>query len=176
MLPKQFDGVSPDVVKQVRQKGGEVWSYNTLMQDSFSPKWEIDFGPINERQQAGFISQSLGATGLLGWAATQWSGDPWNNPYKQFEAGEGAFVLPGGAAGLQSAAPTIRLKGLRDGVQDYNYVQMVRNNGNNAFADQISHTVGLNFHKWSRDPREVEKAHEALGYEIEKEMANRPTT
>jgi hypothetical protein len=176
MLPVQFDKASPDLMNQFRQRGAQMWSYNTLIQDDYSPKWEIDFSPLNERQQAGFISQSNGLTGLLGWAATNWSADPWNSPYKQFQAGEGALVLPGDAAGLQGDAPTIRLKALRDGVSDYNYVQMLRNNGNSVFADRIAHSVGLNFHTWSRDPREVEKAHELLGAEIEREQATRPTT
>ncbi len=141
-----------------------------MIQDNYSPKWEIDFSPLNERQQAGFISQSNGLTGLLGWTVTNWSSDPWNNPYRTFQAGEGALVLPGRQAGLESDAPTVRLKALRDGVGDYNYVQILKNSGNGAYADQVAHTVGLNFRNWSRDPAAVEKAHEDLGFEIEKEL------
>lgn len=50
---------------------------------------------------------------------------------------------------------------------------MLRNSGNNAVADKLARSVGLNFQTWSRDPREVEKAHQLLGYEIEKALANR---
>ena len=49
-------------------KGDEVWSYNTEVQDPYSPKWEIDFAPINFRIQPGFINQSLHLTGLLYWS------------------------------------------------------------------------------------------------------------
>jgi Domain of unknown function (DUF4091) len=168
MLPVQFDKADPKVMQEFKDKGGEMWSYNTLVQDNFSPKWLIDFPPVNERQQAGFISQSNGLTGLLGWSVSQWSGDAWNNPYKQFQAGEGALVLPGKEAGLQGDAPTIRLKALRDGVADYNYVQILKDKGDADFANKISYSVGASFRNWSRDPDAIEQAHEALGEEIER--------
>ena len=54
-------------MQQALAKGDSLWSYNTLVQDPYSPKWEIDFDPINFRIQPGFISQSLGPTGMLYW-------------------------------------------------------------------------------------------------------------
>ena len=57
----------------VLKKGDKAWSYNDLVQDSYSPKWELDFLPIDYRIQAGFISQSLGLTGLNYWAVTEWT-------------------------------------------------------------------------------------------------------
>jgi hypothetical protein len=83
--------------------------------------------------------------------------------------GEGALVLPGQAAGLQGDAPTIRLKALRDGIDDYNYTQRLTRKGNGAFADQVANTVGLSFTNWTRDPVAVEQAHEKLGAELERE-------
>jgi len=50
---------SGNMVAQARSAGGEIWAYNALVQDGYSPKWLIDFDPIGMRLQAGFISQSL---------------------------------------------------------------------------------------------------------------------
>src|SRR6185503_9377426 len=65
-------------VSQAISKGDQVWSYTALVQDGYSPKWEMDFAPMNFRIQPGFLSQTLGFTGLLYWRADNWSGDPWN--------------------------------------------------------------------------------------------------
>jgi hypothetical protein len=46
MLPAMYDR-SVSLVRQALEKGDEAWSYNTLVQDSYSPKWEMDFDPIN---------------------------------------------------------------------------------------------------------------------------------
>ena len=86
---------------------------------------------------------------------------------------KGALVLPGQPAGLAGDAPTIPLKAIRDGIDDYDYVDLLKKQGDGAFADQVVHSVGSNFKDWSRDPDAVEKAHELLGDEIEKEGSAR---
>jgi len=171
MLPVQYDNAK-GTIPAFKQKGDQMWSYNTLVQDHYSPKWEIDYSLLNERLQGGFISQSLGLTGMLDWSVTNWSNDPWTNPYKGFNLpGEGALVLPGQSAGLKGDAPTIRLKALRDGVQDYEYVQMLKNRGDEAFAKRISESVGPDWTNWARDPAAIEAAHRQLGEELERLQA-----
>src|SRR5262249_41367224 len=66
LLPVMYYGNKGNV-DTVLKKGDAVWSYNTLVQDAYSPKWEIDYDPINFRIQPGFINQSLNLTGLLYW-------------------------------------------------------------------------------------------------------------
>src|SRR5262249_17698619 len=78
ILPVQYSS-SQATINQALAKGDAVWSYNTLVQDAYSPKWEIDFDPMNFRIQPGFLSQSLNLTGILYWRADLWSADPWND-------------------------------------------------------------------------------------------------
>jgi hypothetical protein len=48
LLPKHLVSNPSDVATAIH-KGDQVWSYTALVQDDFSPKWAIDFDPINYR-------------------------------------------------------------------------------------------------------------------------------
>jgi hypothetical protein len=172
MLPIDYNAASPSNISFVMsQSGNEVWSYNDLVQDTYSPKWELDFPPIQYRIQPGFISQSLGLKGLNYWSIDNWSSSPWTNPNgKQNSAypGEGQLVYPGSNAGLQGVAPAMRIKYIRDGVQDYEYVQLLKNCGQSSFALSVANSVALNWNwgNWTTDPNALESAREQLGNQI----------
>jgi len=172
MLPLAYNDAqsfSPPRVTYVLQKGDKVWSYNDLVQDSYSPKWELDFLPINYRIQAGFISQSLGLTGLLYWSVDDWSADPWEDPQGMQEPdypGEGVLVYPGAPAGLKGVAPSMRLRYLRDGAQDYEYVQLLKNCGQVEFALAEARKVGPDWTHWTRDESLLESVRKQLGSQI----------
>jgi hypothetical protein len=172
MLPMNYDHAQsfcPPRVTYVLKKGDKVWSYNDLVQDSYSPKWEIDFLPINYRIQAGFISQRLGLTGLLYWSVDDWSPNPWKDPQGRQDPdypGEGVLVYPGGPAGLKGVAPSMRLKYLRDGVEDYEYVQLLKNCGQAEFALAEAKKVGPDWTHWTRDESLLELVREKMGNQI----------
>ena len=173
LLPFQFDTDMP-LVPTVQAKGNEVWSYNTLTQDPFSPKWEIDYAPINFRIQAGMINQSLGLQGILYWRIDDWvNSDPWTNPYLSISggmwAGEGILVYPGQKVGLPagSVVPSMRLKELRKGVDDFEYVQILKNLGQTTWALALIKTIASDWHTWTRDPAQLETVREQLGTKIE---------
>lgn len=177
LLPKMYDE-SRMLVQQVLKKGDRVWSYNALVQDSYSPKWEIDFDPINYRIQPGFLSQSLGLTGLLYSEVDLWNSDPW---IKASSAevdgfhfpGEDMLVYPGAPAGSDEPLPSLRLKWLRKGIEDYESVEMLKQAGRGDWALQIVRSVALNWHSWTRDPNALESVHRKLGEELDRIEAER---
>jgi hypothetical protein len=176
VLPMTYDKAAKSVA-QALAKGDEVWSYNTLVQDPYSPKWEIDFAPINFRIQPGFISQSLGLTGLMCWRVDSWSPAPWTNVNNagKFSAnnypGEGMLVYPGAPVGMASTAPSMRLKWIRDGVEDYEYVAQLKKAGYGDWALQIARGVGPDWTRWTQDPDALESARRKLGEKLD-EMAS----
>jgi hypothetical protein len=161
-LPVTYNGAQP-AVAQALAKGDEVWSYNTLVQDAYSPKWEIDWDPINERVQPGFLSESMSLTGLLYWRVDRWGSDPWNTGMGVIYPGDGVLVYPGAPVGMTGVAPSIRLKRLRDGVDDYDYVELLKQLGHGDEALAASRSVGTDWTNWTRDHAMVEKVRNQLG-------------
>ena len=151
-------------------KGDQIWSYNGLVQDSYSPKWQIDFDPINFRIQPGFISQSLGLKGLLYWRVDLWSQDPWtevNVAAFSTYPGEGMLVYPGAKVGIQGVAPSMRLKWLRDGVEDYEYIELLKKTGQGPWALKVAADVGADWSHWTRDPNILGLARQKLGSQLD---------
>ncbi|MDQ2842052.1 MAG: DUF4091 domain-containing protein [Acidobacteriota bacterium] len=174
MLPLMYTAADSNAIATVLKKGNSIWSANTGVQDPYSPKWELDFAPVNFRLQPGFISESLGFTGLLYWRVDKWTSDPWNNVNNEGVyssdnfPGEGVLVYPGAPVGISGVAPSIRLKRIRDGVNDFEYVEMLKKAGQGAWALQIAGSVGPDWVNWTRDASAVESAHLQLGQELDR--------
>jgi Domain of unknown function (DUF4091) len=172
LLPVMYNN-SAAHVKEVLKKGDTVWSYNTLVQDAYSPKWEIDFSPVDFRIQPGFISQSLNLSGMLYWRVDKWGSDPWNNvnnagTYASANyPGEGMLVYPGQQVGVKGVVASMRMKWLRDGVEDYDYVQILKELGKTDEAMQVARSLGPDWTNWTRDPNAIESAHKKLGEMID---------
>jgi hypothetical protein len=186
--PNFFDGkpavgiwvISPrmyeDAVKKVSEvleNKGQVWFYTTLVQDGYSPKWLIDYEPINFRIPHGFINQSLGMTGVLYWQVDAWTNDPWKNIDTEVKEdlhypGDGMLVYPGSQVGIQSVVPSMRLKWLRDGVEDYEYIEILKKLGRGDWALGVSREVASDWKNWSKNPTRLLEARQKLAEEIEK--------
>ena len=116
-----------------RQALGEtVWTYTALCQGDKTPWWHIDFPLLHYRVPA-WIAWRYRIRGLLYWGDMsfwQQVEDPWTDP-KTLDRrdgrkdplynGEGTIVYPGRAVGYDGIAPSLRLKALRDSIEDYQY-------------------------------------------------------
>jgi Domain of unknown function (DUF4091) len=170
VLPEDYDA-APQRIAEVLKKGDQVWFYTALVQDGYSPKWQIDYAPINYRIPHGFINQSLGLTGVLYWRIDQWTKNPWHDviAYAQgneYYPGEGMLVYPGEPVGISGVVPSMRLKWLREGVEDYEYIEILKNRGRGDWALNQSRTVGANWQNWTRSPAELEAVRRQLGAAI----------
>jgi hypothetical protein len=170
VLPRMYDAV-PEQISAVLRKGDQVWSYNALVQDSYSPKWQIDFAPINYRIQPGFISQSLMLTGILYWRVDLWTKQPWSDVQtytigaNQYP-GDGMLVYPGKQLGITGVVPSMRLKWLREGIEDYQYIQILKDRNQGNWALGVARTIGSDWKHWTRDTNKLEFARRQLGEAI----------
>jgi|GEM_PF-1148713 len=157
--------------------GGDLWSY-TSCNAGFgnTPEWMVDYPPINERIQAGFLNWTQGATGILyyrsdGWTAGNAIGS-WNNVDTTAcggglgRPGDGIFLYPPGPISSTESAPGIRLKAIRDGIQDYEYAQILKNLGQVPFLDPILLPIATSWSNWSQNPNALESARLQLGQQL----------
>jgi hypothetical protein len=84
--------------------------------------------------------------------------------------GEGMLVYPGQPVGVKGVVASMRLKWLRDGVEDYDYVQILKDLGKTELAMQISRSVGPDWTNWTRDSGAIETARLKLGEAIDQIM------
>jgi hypothetical protein len=151
-----------EAVKKRLSVGEEVWSYTALCQGhTNTPFWELDFPILNYRVPM-WISWRFGITGLLYWTTTNWSStkDVWTNPltYENQYNMEGALLYPGADVGVQGFIASIRLKQIREGLEDYEYLTILARRRSRAVADTVAKKIGQSWHDWDADARHLLRA------------------
>jgi hypothetical protein len=153
-------------VKKRQSAGEEIWSYTALCQGrQDTPFWELDFPLLNYRIPM-WISWRFGITGLLYWSATNWasSRDIWTNPvtYENLYNMEGSLLYPGADAGVQGFITSIRLKQIREGLEDYEYLNILAKQQGRAVAQRLVKKIARNWHDWDTDARHLLEAREEI--------------
>ncbi len=155
---------------------GNVWNY---------PNMSIDGMPAANRVME-WLSALHGNTGELYFAADVCNGmayhavcvasgqtwDPWNGVYYSGEWGAGTLVYAGGATpgmvnyvGVKTPIllPSVRLKHVRDGMQDYEYVTALKNAGQGVFAQQQISSWITNSYTFETTGSGLQTARQQLG-------------
>ncbi|HWQ53848.1 MAG TPA: glycoside hydrolase domain-containing protein [Bryobacteraceae bacterium] len=138
--------------------GDELWSYTALCQGrpgQDTPFWQLDFPLLNYRVPA-WISWRHGITGLLYWSTTNWmsTADVWTNPltYREMYNLEGSLLYPGADAGVRGLVSSMRLKQIREGLEDYEYFRILAARRGQAAADEAVRRIGRSWRDWDPDP------------------------
>ncbi|MDC4203900.1 MAG: DUF4091 domain-containing protein [Candidatus Manganitrophus sp.] len=96
--------------------------------------------------------------------------DPWVNQYDFGGNGDGTLYYPGrpNKIGGTSHIPieSIRLKLLREGMEDYEYMHLLKTLGEEAYADEQVAQVVTNVYTWSKNPLLLYDAREKMGSRI----------
>jgi hypothetical protein len=136
----------------------------------------IDYPPINERIQAGFLNWTQGATGILYYRADGWTAGnaigSWNNMDTTAcggglgRPGDGIFLYPPAPIASTESAPGIRLKAIRDGIQDYEYAEILKGLGQSSFTNSVVQPIATSWTNWAHDPSALEAARQQLGQQL----------
>ncbi|HLG22021.1 MAG TPA: PKD domain-containing protein, partial [Candidatus Manganitrophaceae bacterium] len=94
------------------------------------------------------------------------SGDAWVNQYYFGGNGDGTLFYPGKPSKIGGTKhipiESIRLKLIREGMEDYEYMNLLKSAGDGAFADEQAARVVTNAYTWNREPLDLYDAREKM--------------
>jgi len=163
-----FGFVHEASVQRVQAQGDSVWSYTALVQPApryhpeyervkgdNPPYWQIDF-PVTSYRIAPWLNRRYGITGLLYWSTVYWGSpdrNPWDDPgFRVRWNGDGFLFYPGSDAGVEGPIASMRLKNLRDGMEDYEYFVLLAQRGGGETAGRIVQEAVPTWGSWEQDP------------------------
>ena len=150
--------------------GDELWSYTALCQGKEpSPFWQLDFPVLNYRVPM-WGSWRYQMTGLLYWSAVYWERvkDPWLDQltiYGRYN-GDGSLLYPGADAGIDAPITSIRLKNIREGMEDYEYFKILTELGDEEFVDEQVRKVIQTWLSCEKNPDRLMAVRERLAQRI----------
>ncbi len=171
-----------------RSSAKELWLYESCMshgcggtvnigspsnQDRYFTGWPtymIDASAVRNRAME-WISFIEGATGELYWeTAFAFSHDAWSNQWDFSGNGDGTIFYPGTAARIGGTTDipvaSIRLKMIREGMEDYEYLKLLADAGHADEARTIARTLFTDAYSTDVPPEKLMAAREAIAMKI----------
>lgn len=193
-LWRDVDYLQTNIAGQRREAGEEIWAYTALVTDfrqyrqlnpqadvlggSYPPVWQLDFPAINYRIPTWFLHR-YGVTGLGYWDTIAWheGTDIWNDAASFISSdppgiifnGDGLLVYPGFRQknGFDGPLASLRLKWIRESVEDYMYVDQLYAIGEADFARQQIARIARHLGDWDNDPALLMQVRRALGERLD---------
>jgi len=116
----------------------------------------------------------LGIEGLPYWSTTYWAAvaDPWADmttvpDINKSIYGDGSLLYPGKAVGIDGPVASIRLKLIRDGIEDYEYLRLLAGTRGGLAADRAAQALCRSLTSYTRDPGTFAFLRHKMAAEIE---------
>lgn len=180
------DGRVKQAIKEEQKKGGEMTWYISCDQAYPQPNYFID-APAMDPVMVPWITAGYNMAGILYWACNFWSEtpNPWLDPLTFISGflcsdgyvlnGEGSFFYPGdytkrytGQPDVEGPVSSLRFELLREGIEDYDYISMLKDKGETKFADSIVHDMVIDVSTFSRNTADLYAARKAMAQRLEK--------
>jgi Domain of unknown function (DUF4091) len=134
------------------------------------PTYVIDAPAVRNRAME-WVSFAERATGELYWETTfAFTHDAWSNQWDFSGNGDGTLFYPGTPSriGGKTHIPvaSIRLKMIREGMEDYEYLKLLQDSGDGQFAHDIARKLFPNAYSTDVDPAALMQAREAMAARI----------
>lgn len=190
---KERESLKKNTALERKAKGDELWAYTALAPDfkaykrqfpdfdmekgSYPPAWQIDYPAINYRLPTWLFHQ-YGITGLGYWSTIEWEQglDVWRDvgsfvlkqaaprPTLTFN-GDGLLIYPGfkKTTGSDEPIPSLRLKWIRESIEDYMYIDLLYKAGEQDFVQQQIKRFARHYGDWDNNPELLMEVRQALG-------------
>ena len=178
----------PEVKQALREeqaKGGEATWYISCDQAYPQPNYFID-APALDPVMVPWITARYHMNGILYWATNFWNQtpDPWLDPVTYISGfacsggyvlnGEGSLIYPGdhtkrytGQPNVNGPVSSIRFELLREGIEDYEYLWMLKDKGDIDFAEQQVQNMVIDVSTFSRNLEELYLTRKAMARRLE---------
>jgi hypothetical protein len=166
-------------------KGGEATWYISCDQAYPQPNYFID-APAMDPVMVPWITAKYHMNGILYWATNFWNQtpDPWLDPVTYISGfdcsggwvlnGEGSLIYPGdhtkrytGQPNVTGPVSSIRFELLREGIEDYEYLWMLKDLGDKDFAETTVTNMVVDVSAFSRNVEELYLARKAMAERLE---------
>jgi hypothetical protein len=168
-----------------QEKGGEMTWYISCDQVYPQPNYFID-APALDLVMVPWITERYKMDGILYWALNFWSQtpDPWLDAVTFISGfvcsdggvlnGEGSLLYPGdrterytGQPNVDGPVSSLRFELLREGIEDYEYLWMLKNSGDKEFADDQVRNLVIDVSSFSRNVEELYISRKAMARRLE---------
>jgi hypothetical protein len=130
------------------------------------PVYTVDASPVRNRIFQ-WLAYLYGIQGELYYFVENWGPSPWSYLYSTGGNGDGALYYPGTVDVIGGTVPipvaSIRLKLIRDGMEDFEYLNALSQAGQSNFAATVSSTFIQNAYTFNNDPSALTSARIAMG-------------
>ncbi|MBR5005650.1 MAG: DUF4091 domain-containing protein [Clostridia bacterium] len=159
-----------------RREGDDVWCY--VCWEPGDPYANLYVNMQGVKNRAIFWQADVyGVNGFLYWCVNFWEQikDPWKdqNTVKwltSYVYGDGSLVYNGNAVGVDGACSSLRLEAVRDGVDDYELIQMARRLGvPEKVVEKAVGIVARSVSDYTDSDGDIQNARYILGTLIERE-------
>ena len=146
-----------DRMEGFRARGDELWNYVACEPRYYSPYQNVLlFNDGTEGRTMFWTTYMLHGTGFLYWHISFYDVAGNNtytlrSPFSKTGPGDGILVYPGAAYGQLDPIPSIRLLNMRDGVEDYELLTMLRTAKGEAFTDALVSQIVTSTVNFTRD-------------------------
>lgn len=180
-----------EAIRREQERGGEITWYISCDQIYPQPNYFID-APAMDPVMVPWITWKYKINGILYWALDYWTqtADPWLDPVTYLSGflcsrggvlnGEGSLLYPGNRVRRHTGQPdvdgpvsSIRFELLREGIEDYEYLWLLRSLGDAALADQVAQELVVDVSAFSRNAAALFAAREKLARRIEELVSKR---
>jgi len=162
-----------DAIREQQGKGGEISWYISCDQKYPQPNYFID-APAMDPVMIPWITWRYRMNGILYWALNYWpqTPDPWLDPVTFLSGflcsdghvlnGEGSLIYPGhrakrytGQRNVDGPVSSLRFELLREGIEDYEYLWLLKSLGDETFANQAAEGLVADVSAFSRNVEEL---------------------
>lgn len=174
-----------EAIRREQARGGEITWYISCDQVYPQPNYFID-APAMDPVMVPWITWRYGMNGILYWDLVYWAqtADPWLNPVTYLSGffcsrggvlnGEGSLLYPGsrarrhtGQRDVDGPVSSIRFELLREGIEDYEYLWLLKSRGEAALAEEAVKSMVVDVRAFSRNAEALLALREKLARRIE---------